>query len=803
MSEDSKKLYLGDAIKHLNDIDHIRLRVSMYLGTIGPIGLYKLDREPIQNAVDEAMEGFGDRCKVTLRSSENLMVVEDWGRGIPLNKLKAVFTESHTGGKFDNDTYRFHAGANGVGNTVLAALTTWLHVEVYREGYTYDGKTYPASHGFITLEKGVVTEEFYEDLPNGIPKGKHRGTTVSYHSDDSVLKTVEHDVPRLKDYFNNLSYSVNGLRFIFDHDGIIDEYYHTGGVQEQIKDMIAHKKLKPVMPLIELYNDEKHFDYNIIFTYGPLNTGDSNIVSYVNGNTTPLHGYHVSSMRAGASLAITDYIKEHSDLIPKSLEKVNVSGALISDNIIGVVGVRHEDPLFDGQTKDSFKSIDVQEPIKQAVRQIFGKWLRDNPQQAKKLVSMCVDYAKYEEERKKLKKNLIETKLNKSAFGANSIDPTKYTRCRSNNPEEKEIFIVEGDSAGGQVALAQDRQFQALYRLTGKIQNMVKSGKSVNISKVILELAQAFGMGLPMSGKINYDNLQYHKIIILTDADDDGAHIATLLLAFLYTYYPKVIADGRVFIANPPIKKFIMSNKKYFYVHTEADYDRLMREFIVNTFELHSEVTHEILSKDLFREFLVHCMDYDVLLDNHARALSMKPELLEHIIVNINELTQSTNDYENVHNKKFFKRTGYKVRKIDEAGWFIFDKGTTHSNIKLDLAFIEHHFDVICEKLNEIMIYGVYLKGIKSGKEYHGTIYQLLKIMYSILGSKVDVYRFKGLGEMSLDDLTETVINPLTRRLTQVTMEDAVKAERSMRVFMSDQEIKFKRLFYSGDVDFE
>ena len=181
----------------------------------------------------------------------------------------------------------------------------------------------------------------------------------------------------------------------------------------------------------------------------------------------------------------------------------------------------------------------------------------------------------------------------------------------------------------------------------------------------------------------------------------------------------------------------------------------------------------------------------------------MKPELLEHIIVNINELTQSTNDYENVHNKKFFKRTGYKVRKIDEAGWFIFDKGTTHSNIKLDLAFIEHHFDVICEKLNEIMIYGVYLKGIKSGKEYHGTIYQLLKIMYSILGSKVDVYRFKGLGEMSLDDLTETVINPLTRRLTQVTMEDAVKAERSMRVFMSDQEIKFKRLFYSGDVDFE
>lgn len=802
-SENDKKLYLDDSIKHLDDIEHIRLRVSMYLGTIGVMGLYKLDCETIQNSLDEAMEGFGDVIKITLDSSKNLMVVEDWGRGIPVNKIKAVYTESHTGGKYDNDTYKFHAGANGTGAAVLAALSNWLKCEVYREGYTYNGVFTPAKHGYVILERGKVVDEFYEDLPNGIPKGKHRGTTVSYISDDSVLKTTEHDVKRLCDQFNNLSYSVNGLRFVFDHDGIVDEFYHTGGVQEQIKDMVAAKKLKPMIPYVDLYIDEKHFDFNIIFTYGPLNTGDSNIVSYVNGNTTPLHGFHVSSMRAGASLAITDYIKEHNELIPKSFEKLNITGSLISDNIIAVVGLRHEDPLFDGQTKDSFKSPDVQEPIKQAVRQTFSKWLRDNPQHAKKLVSLCLDYAKYEEERKKLKKNLIETKAVKSAFAANGIDPTKYTRCRSNNPEEKELFIVEGDSAGGQVALAQDRQFQALYRLTGKIQNMVKSGKSVNISKVILELAQALGMGLPMSGKVNYDNLQFHKIIILTDADDDGAHIATLLLAFLYTFYPKVISDGRVFIANPPLKKFIMSNNKHFYVQTEGDYDRLMREFIVNTFELRSEKTKEVLSKDLFREFLTHCTEYDVLLDNHARALSMKPELLEHIIVNIKILTQCVNSYDNRFNKEFFKNTGYKVKRIDDNGWYIFDRGTTHSSLKLDLSFINHHFDIICEKLNEIMIYGVYLKGIKSNKEYHGTIYQLMKIMYSILGSKVDVYRFKGLGEMSLDDLTETVVNPVTRKLTQVTMDDAIKAERSMRVFMSDQEIKFKRLFYSGDVSFD
>jgi len=800
MSEDPKKLYLGNAIKHLNDIEHIRLRVSMYLGTIGPIGLYKLDREPIQNAVDEAMEGYGDVCKVTLRSPENLMIVEDWGRGIPLDKLKAVFTESHTGGKFDNDTYRFHAGANGVGNTVLAALTTWLKVEVYREGYSFGGKEYPAAYGFIVLKKGVVTDEGFEELPNGIPKNKHRGTTVSYVSDESVLKTTEHDVHRLSDYFNNLSYSVNGLKFIFDHDGIIEEYYHTGGVQEQIKDMISFKKLKPLIPLVELYNDEKHFDYNIIFTYGPLNTGDSNIVSYVNGNTTPLHGYHVSSMRAGASLAITDYIKEHQELIPKALEKINISGTLVSDNIIAIVGVRHEDPLFDGQTKDSFKSIDVQEPIKQSVRQIFSKWLRDNPQYAKKIVLMCIDYAKYEEERKKLKKNLIESKVSKSAFGANSIDPTKYTRCRSNNPEEKELFIVEGESAGGNVALAQDRQFQALYCLTGKILNVVKSGKN-NLSKVILELIQALGMGLPGS-KIDYDKLQYYKIIILTDADDDGAHIATLILAFLFTFYPKVIEDGRVFIANPPLKKLTMANGKYFYIHTEDDYERLMREFVINSFELHSEKSGKRLSNELFREFMYHCEGYDILLENHAKSLSMKPELLEDIVINIKTLSQCTDSYENKFNKEFFKNTGYKVKSIENGNYYIFDKGIYHANLKFDNAFIDHHFDTICEKLNEIMIYGLYLKGIKSGKEYHGSIYQLMKIMQSILGPKVIVNRFKGLGEMELEDLSETVINPMTRVLTQVTMDYKEKAERAMKIFMSDQEIKFKRLFYAGEVDF-
>ena len=799
---ETKVIYDDSQIKTLDNINAIRLRPAMYIESIGEMGLFKIDSESVQNIFDEYLVGRCTSCYVTYDSATNRMVVEDDASGIPIGKLVDIFTKSHTGGKFNREAYQISAGQNGIGTKVINALSTYLRVEVWREGYVNPktNETVPPKHAIVEFERGVLKNEFYEDVPNST---KH-GTTIEYYTDDEILKTHERNIERFAEYLNLNSYLLPGIRIEFTVDGKKTVYQHVGGINELYVDrFIKRKKIKTLFDPISVFGNEDMFSFEIVFSYNHLNSGDGNIVSAVNGNNTPMHGVHVSSFRAGASLALTDYVKENDNLIPKNLKNVSMSGTLIGDNLVAVVTVKHRNPLYSGQTKEAFKSDEVQEPIKQTTRRVFGKWLRDNPQQAKKLVNIMIDYAKYEEERKKLKKNLIETKAAKSAFAANGIDPTKYTRCRSNNPEEKELFIVEGDSAGGQVALAQDRQFQALYRLTGKIQNMVKSGKSVNISKVILELAQALGMGLPMSGKVNYDNLQYYKIIILTDADDDGAHIATLLLAFLYTFYPKVIADGRVFIANPPLKKFIMGNGKYFYVQTESDYDRLMREFIVNSFELRSESTKQILSSNLFREFLVHCTEYDILLDNHARALSMKPDLLEHIIVNINTLTQCDSNYETKFNKEFYKKTGYKVKKIDNSDWFIFDKGITHSSLKMDTAFIDHHFDEICDKLNEIMIYGVYLKGIKSGKEYHGTIYQLMKIMYSILGSKVDIYRFKGLGEMSLEDLSETVVNPMTRKLTQVTMDDAVKAERSMRVFMSDQEIKFKRLFYAGEVQFE
>ena len=794
--------YSDSSIQELNDIEHIQLRPSMYIGALGKPGLYKLDCEPIQNVLDEAMAGYGCRCNIILDTVNNIMTVEDFARGIPIGKLKDIFSKQHVGAKFNNNTYHRHAGSNGVGNKCVMALSDWLKCEVYREAYVDEkGVKHPAGYGRVYFENGKCKEYVTEDLPNGIPAGKHPGTTVSYKSSEKYMHTTEHDIPRICDLCNNIAYQTPGFTFNFTVDDKVYTFRHLGGMKEQMKDFIKHKDLNCLFEPIEFQGDESTFDYHIMFTYNPINSGDSNIISYVNGNTTPGHGFHVSSFKKGLGLALTQYISENPTVIPKQFEKLSVTGALLNDNVVAIVGVGHEDPNYDNQMKDTLKSIDVQSPIEKASRNVFLNWLRKNPNQAKKLVNLAIDYAKYEFERKKLKKNLIETKAAKSAFGANAIDLSKFTMCRSTDPNRRELFVVEGASAGGQVSEAQDHDFQALYKLRGKLKN-VANGSTSSLSKEILDLIQLFGIGFPGSGKLNYDNLQYKSFILLTDADDDGAHIVTLLLAFIYTFYPEMIRRGHVFIANPPIKKITLANKQSFFIHTEKDFDFYMEEFICNTFKLYSEKTGKELSDGLFRTFIKATSGYNNLIDNHASALAIRPDLLERIIVNINIVSQCSENHNDEFNKEFKQISGYDVRKVPNTNLYMFDQGIYHASLRLDKEFLRQHFDVIIEKLYDIHIYGVYLKGIRSNHEYHGTIYQLCEYMNSILGPKIQITRFKGLGEMSSADLAETVTNPTTRRLTQVTMEYAEQAKRAVKIFMTDADIKFKRLFYAGEVDF-
>lgn len=790
MEKNDNKIYDEKNIKTLDTIESIRMRPSMYIGTLYEFGLYKIDSEPFQNAADEffSKDGTGTKVDITYDIENNIMEFKDDGRGIPIGVLEDIFTKLHTGGKFDHNAYSRSSGFNGVGLKAVNALSNWLECEVYRKSYYENGKKIPAKYAKIRFNKGK--KEFLEikDLPN-IPEEKEiSGTTIRYQTDTSIMKTDKRDINKFKEYLNISSYINPGFKITYTVVGqkpIV--YYHTGGIKEYLTEIMKNRKIKPLTDLIEFNGKTDLSDFNIIFSYTTSQSGDSNIFSFVNGNRTALHGFHVTAFKNGASAALTQYITQ-TDAIPKSLKNLKITGSLISDNLIAVVELQHDEPLYDGQTKESFKSLDIVEPIKELTKNTFLKWLHDNPNQAKKLIDMAIDYAKYEEERKKLKKNMLQTKQVKNAFSANGIDPSKFISCRSNNPEEKELIIVEGKSAAGSVSKSMDRGYQAVYKLTGKTLNVVKNPK--DFSKVILDIIQILGCGMPNNKNIK--NLQYYKIIIMTDADDDGAHITTLLLGFFFTFYPELITNGHIFVAKPPLKS-ISTGKHKFYIRSDAQFDLLMREYIVETFDLYSEKTDLKLSTGLFRVFIDACRGYDTLLQNHASSLSIDPNLLEIIVIYINDLFKG--------NYKEFEKRGYTVKC--NGNKFSFDLGFNHSFLEINESFLKYSYNEIFDKLKEIHIYGIYLKGKKSGFDYKGTIYYLMNIMNCILGNKIEIKRYKGLGECDAEDLFETSINPDTRMITKITMEDYPKAKRMIDIFMGTAEPETKALFYAGEIDLD
>ena len=780
--------YTERNIVSLSLIDGIRLRPAMYVDGIGEHGLYKIDSEPLQNILDERSGGYGDHCNIHYETDRGYMRFEDNARGIPIGVLEPIFTSGHTGGKFNNDSYEYHAGQNGIGLKATNALSKWLKAEVYRKSYIDDvtGEHVPAKHAIIEFEKGIKKNLIVEDLD--IPKEEERsGTTIEYVSDDSILKTNKRDIPRFKDYLNISAYSNPGFVIDYYVDGKKTTFMRTGGLSKLFEDFVKDKKLKTLIDTVEIFGKDDICEFNIWAAYSTSNSGDSNIISIVNGNRTPCHGTHVSAFKTGFSSALSQYIVR-SDAIPKSNKNLKVTGSIISDNIIAVVGLKHKDPMYNGQTKEALKSVDIENIIRDTTKNIFSKWLNDNPKQAEKIIDLAISYAKYEEERKKLKQNIMQTKQVKSAFSANGVDPSKFTSCRSTNPEERELFIVEGDSAGGSASKELDRQYQAMYKLTGKTLNIAKN--TSKLSKVLLDLIQILGMGLP--GQTNIKNLQYSKVIIMTDADDDGAHITTLLLAFFFILSTDMIKMGKVYIARPPLKA-IVTPKSKIYVQTEDDYNRIMSEFIVNSFDLYSVKNNTKLSQGLFKAFIFACDGYDTIIENYMKPMSIDADLLELIVIYINDLLSG--------NYEEFNKNGYKVTR--NGNHFNFDSGYKHMFVDIDKSFIENAYDEIFKALSKIEIYGVYMKGIRSGIEYRGTIYKLMRIMKGVLGPKVNIIRFKGLGEMDPNELGETAINPTTRMLTRVNMSDYERCKQAMDIFMAGTDKESKAKFYAGELNFD
>ena len=555
--------YGADEIQILEGLEAVRKRPGMYIGSTSARGLHHLVYEIVDNSVDEALAGFCDTILVTINKDNSVTVVDN-GRGIPvginhkagLPAVEVVFTVLHAGGKFGSGGYKVSGGLHGVGASVVNALSNWLEVEICSEGKVYKQR----------YERGKVVQKL---AVIGECDPQKTGTKVTFLPDDTIFDTTVFEYNVLKQRFREMAFLTRGLKIVLrddrEEEPIEKTFHYEGGIKEFVQ--YLNRSTTP------LYED-------IIYCEGTVNNvavevamqhNDSyneNTYGFVNNITTPEGGTHVMGFRNALTKTFNDYARKNKLL--KDTEP-NLSGEDIREGLTAIISVKIEDPQFEGQTKQKLGNSEARGAVDSVVSRQLEVFLEQNPQVAKQTVEKSVLAQRAREAARKAR----DLTRRKSALDGMSL-PGKLADCSDKNPENCEIYIVEGDSAGGSAKTARDRATQAILPLRGKILNVEKARlDKIYGNAEIKAMITAFGTGIHEDFDIS--KLRYHKIIIMTDADVDGAHISTLLLTFLYRFMPDLIKEGYVYLAQPPLYK-LEKNKKVWYAYSDEELDNILTE---------------------------------------------------------------------------------------------------------------------------------------------------------------------------------------------------------------------------------
>ena len=556
--------YGADEIQILEGLEAVRKRPGMYIGSTSSRGLHHLVYEIVDNAVDEALAGFCDTIFVTI-NKDNSVTVLDNGRGIPvginhksgLPAVEVVFTVLHAGGKFGGGGYKVSGGLHGVGASVVNALSNWLEVEIYREGNIYKQR----------YERGKVVQKL-EVI--GKCDTETTGTKVTFLPDNTIFEDTVFEYNILKQRFREMAFLTKGLKIVLrderpEEKPIEKTFHYEGGIKEFVE--YLNRSNTP------LYED-------IIYCEGMVNNvsvevamqhNDSysdNTYGFVNNITTPEGGTHVVGFRNALTKTFNDYARKNKLL--KDSEP-NLSGEDIREGLTAIISVKIEDPQFEGQTKQKLGNSEARGAVDSVVSKQLEVYLEQNPAVAKMTIEKSVMAQRAREAARKAR----DLTRRKSALDGMSL-PGKLADCSDKDPKNCEIYIVEGDSAGGSAKTARDRATQAILPLRGKILNVEKARlDKIYGNAEIKAMITAFGTGI--HDDFDISKLRYHKIIIMTDADVDGAHISTLLLTFLYRFMPDLIKEGYVYLAQPPLYK-LEKNKKVWYAYSDEELDRILSE---------------------------------------------------------------------------------------------------------------------------------------------------------------------------------------------------------------------------------
>ncbi len=555
--------YGADEIQILEGLEAVRKRPGMYIGSTSARGLHHLVYEIVDNSVDEALAGFCDSIFVSINKDNSVTVIDN-GRGIPIGinhkaglpAVEVVFTVLHAGGKFGGGGYKVSGGLHGVGASVVNALSNWLEVEICSGGMIYKQR----------YERGKVVEKL---SVVGECELEKTGTKVTFLPDDTIFETTAFEYNILKQRFREMAFLTAGLKITLrderEENFVEKTFHYEGGIKEFVQ--YLNRSTTP------LYNDIIYCEGNVnnVAVEVAMQHNDSyneNSYGFVNNITTPEGGTHIVGFRNALTKTFNDYARKNKML--KDNEP-NLSGEDIREGLTAIISVKIEDPQFEGQTKQKLGNSEARGAVDNVVSTQLEIFLEQNPQVAKQTIEKSVMAQRAREAARKAR----DLTRRKSALDGMSL-PGKLADCSDKNPEKCEIYIVEGDSAGGSAKTARDRTTQAILPLRGKILNVEKARLDrIYGNAEIKAMITAFGTGIHEDFDIS--KLRYHKIIIMTDADVDGAHISTLLLTFLYRFMPELIKQGYVYLAQPPLFK-LEKNKKVWYAYSDEELDEILKE---------------------------------------------------------------------------------------------------------------------------------------------------------------------------------------------------------------------------------
>ena len=556
--------YGADEIQILEGLEAVRKRPGMYIGSTSSRGLHHLVYEIVDNAVDEALAGFCDTIYVSINKDNSVTVIDN-GRGIPIGinhkagipAVEVVFTILHAGGKFGGGGYKVSGGLHGVGASVVNALSNWLEVEIFNGGKIYKQR----------YERGKVVQKL---SVIGECDPDQTGTKVTFLPDDTIFEETIFEYDVLKQRFREMAFLTRGLKIVLTderpEEGPVEKTFHyEGGIKEFVEYLNRSKT--------PLYEDIIYCEGNVnnVAVEVAMQHNDSysdNTYGFVNNITTPEGGTHVVGFRNALTKTFNDYARKNKLL--KDNEP-NLSGEDIREGLTAIISVKIEDPQFEGQTKQKLGNSEARGAVDSVVSKQLEIYLEQNPAVAKMVIEKSVMAQRAREAARKAR----DLTRRKSALDGMSL-PGKLADCSDKNPENCEIYIVEGDSAGGSAKTARDRSTQAILPLRGKILNVEKARlDKIYGNAEIKAMITAFGTGI--HDDFDISKLRYHKIIIMTDADVDGAHISTLLLTFLYRFMPELIKEGYVYLAQPPLYK-LEKNKKVWYAYSDEELDGILQE---------------------------------------------------------------------------------------------------------------------------------------------------------------------------------------------------------------------------------